>query len=431
MNIQTFLKRHHQQHIIVGLSGGVDSVVLLHLLAQARVKHGLTLTAVHIHHGLNARADEWADFCANLCAKWEILLHIKRVQVQPKQLGIEAAARVARYEALAEMDGDCVALAHHRDDQVETFFLAALRGSGVRGLAAMSYAVSGSLKIVRPLLPFSRAEIMAYAAEHQLPHIEDDSNHQTLYLRNWLRHQWLPPLYQRVPHADKHILAAIELLQDELILLNEINELDKNHIYQSGQFYISKWRELSPIRRQQQLMSFAKRHQLGTPRRVSVLNYANMLCHNDDGAQWSLPNGQVIAYRGILFALKQGWENDLAWRTPLSGCLKQLGNQGGLIYQTAKMGLPAHFWQNQTFTLRAANAHDMLPMKIGRKPVKKLLAQNGVPPFLRSHYPVLLNNQGECVAVVGLAVNQQVAVADGYLPMCADLQSWFVPMQAA
>lgn len=431
MNIHAFLQQHHHQHIIVGLSGGVDSVVLLHLLAKARATYGLTLTAVHVHHGLSANADAWADFCANLCAKWEILLHIKRVHVYPKHLGMEAAARLARYEALAEVGGDCVALAHHRDDQVETFLLAALRGAGVRGLAAMSddepalspHLLSGSLKIARPLLHYARDEIEQYAAQHQLPHIEDESNQDPLFLRNWLRHHWLPPLRQRLPHADKHILAAVALLQDELQILDEINELDAQHIYENQRFHIAKWRQLSAVRRRQQLLWFAKRHGLGIPRRASVLDCERILLANDDGAQWSLPQGKAVAYRGVLFALKTDWQDDLAWRQALSGSLNVLSKLANLTFPYRQMGLPSEIWTQPNLTLRAAQPRDVLPMKVGRKSVKKLLAQRGVPPFLRAHYPVLVDKNGVCLAVVGLAVNQCVAVPNGLFPVCEDLRA--------
>lgn len=419
--------------MIVGLSGGVDSVVLLHLLAQARKAYGLTLTAVHVHHGLSPYADDWADFCAKLCADWKILLHIKRIHLKNKQMGVEAAARLARYAAFREVatavSGDCLVVAHHRDDQVETFLLAALRGAGVRGLVAMpdewdGERLSGCLKVARPLLPFSRQAILAYAAQHQLKHIEDDSNHNPIYLRNWVRNHWLPPLRLRLPHADSHILAAIELLQDELAVLNEINESDQKQIYPKGLFDIPAWRHLSAVRRRQQLVLFAKRHQLGTPRRASVIDCERMLLDNDDGAEWGLPNGKALAYRGILFGLQHNWETALAWHQPLSGSLKHLAAQSGMTFQSHPAGLPNYLFHQNRFTLRAARADDVLPMKVGSKSIKKLLAQHGVPPFLREHYPILLDENGVCLAVVGLAVNQHLAVKQGVLPVCEALNHW-------
>lgn len=426
LNIQAFLKQHHHQTIIVGFSGGIDSVVLLHLLAQARETHGLTLQAVHVHHGLSVYADEWAAFCAKMCAAWQIPLHVKRVTVQPEHIGVEAAARTARYAAFQDVKGDCVALAHHRDDQVETFLLAALRGAGVRGLAAMSaQSDSGSLNVVRPLLHISRTQIEQYAAQHHLPFMEDDSNTNPDFLRNWIRHHWLPELYQRLPHADRHILAAIETLQDELELINEYNQFDEQFIYQNQQFNIANWRTLSPARRRQQLILFTKRYDLGTPRRASVMDFDRILQTNEQGAQWALPRGQAVAYRGILFALSNDWQTKWAWQTPLSGSLKQLAASSGLTFETRNVGLPETAL-HQNMTLRAAQTGDVLPMKVGSKSIKKLLQQSGVPPFLRAHYPVLVGEDGEIWAVVGLAVNQRVAVAGGVLPVSEHLARFLI-----
>ncbi len=148
LNIQNWLEKHQNQRIIVGFSGGLDSVVLLHLLAMARTQYVFDLSAIHVHHNLSQNADKWADFCLDFCENWKIPLIIKYVKVNSEKLGVEAAARAARYAVFREYAGDVLALAHHRDDQVETFFLAALRGSGIRGLAAMAEnQFSGSLKI--------------------------------------------------------------------------------------------------------------------------------------------------------------------------------------------------------------------------------------------------------------------------------------------
>lgn len=407
MNIQNFLKFHQNQHIIIGLSGGVDSVVLLHLLAQARQDYGLTLTAVHVHHGLSANADAWAAFCANLCQAWQIPFHIKYVQIQSAGLGVEAAARAARYQVLQAWQGDCLALAHHQDDQVETFFLAALRGAGVRGLAAMEYTddsinypISGSLKIVRPLLQHTRAEIERYATQHQLQHIEDESNFNPIYLRNWLRHDWLPALRQRLPHANRHLLTAIATLQDELSILNEINELDYQHICPQHYFRLDLWRELSPARRRQQLVLFAKNHRLGTPRRASILDFERILLDEPNVAEWALPHGTAYAYRNILFALSNNWQENLIWANPISGSLQNVMNTAQLIaHQT--ITLPDGCEQ---VTLRSTQPHD----RLGKNWVKKILQNHHVPPFLRPHYPVLVAENGEVLAVLNLVARYDV-----------------------
>lgn len=405
------------QHITVGLSGGVDSVVLLHLLAQS----GVPLSAMHVHHGLSVYANDWADFCAQLCRDWQIPLTIKRVQVQAHTHGIEAAARHARYAAYQHIEGDVLALAHHRDDQVETFLLAALRGAGLRGLSAMATQhVSGSLNIIRPLLHMTRTEIEQYAQQHRLPHITDDSNHNTDFLRNWVRHEWLPPLRAHLPHADLQLLAAVRQLQDELQILNEVAQADEYFIHQNQLFHLTMWRTLSPARRRQQLVLFTKKHGLGTPRPASVMDFERILWQKPQHAIWHLPLGQAVVFRDVLFALSNNWHHQFSWQKPISGCLKNICMANSITWQTAAWGLSPDVL-SQTAHLRAVQSNDTLPMKTGRKAIKKIFQEYAVPPFLRPHYPVLLDENGVCLAVVGLAVNQRMAVPNGILPTCEQL----------
>ncbi|MDP1635524.1 MAG: tRNA lysidine(34) synthetase TilS, partial [Gallionellaceae bacterium] len=220
-------------HILIGLSGGIDSVVLLHLLHSLAPRFDWRLSALHVHHGISPNADAWAEFCAGLCSGLAIPLLIERVDIAPlrDEHGLEAAARRLRHAAFARQDCDCVALAHHADDQSETLLLQLLRGAGVKGVAAMpvlSNAEGPVLSkvegpgIVRPLLDVSRSELEAYASLHQLNWVEDESNADDSYPRNFLRHRLLPLLEQRFPayrdtltRSARHFAEAAELL-DEL-----------------------------------------------------------------------------------------------------------------------------------------------------------------------------------------------------------------------
>ena len=188
--------------IALGLSGGADSVVLLHLLRQLAVRYAWRLSAVHVHHGISPQADAWAAFCADLCVRENIPLQIERVNIAPlRHLGIEAAARTLRHAALARQQVDFIALAHHQDDQVETLLLQLLRGAGVRGVSAMPVFKrrDGASAIVRPLLDIARSTLLAYAQQHALQWVEDESNADDAYPRNFLRHRVLPLLQQRFP----------------------------------------------------------------------------------------------------------------------------------------------------------------------------------------------------------------------------------------
>ncbi len=215
--------------IVVGLSGGCDSVALLHALAtRATPSAPRSLRAVHVHHGLNTHADDWAGFCASLCARLNVPLEIVHVEVAlGPRVSVEAAARKARYAAFHNACGadEIVALAHHADDQIESFLLQLLRGAGVRGLAAMpeySQASATRPALWRPLLATPQARIRAYTISHGLTHIEDDSNANTRFKRNALRLEVLPAIEAHFPHYRVAIMRSIVLQQAALETVNEM-----------------------------------------------------------------------------------------------------------------------------------------------------------------------------------------------------------------
>jgi tRNA(Ile)-lysidine synthase len=169
----------------LALSGGLDSCVLLHALLEAKKTLPFDLQVMHIHHGLSQHADEWAQFCTALCQHHNLPLEVVRVQVDKKSgLGIEAAARKVRYEALLKGHFDGLMLAQHQDDQAETFLLQLLRGAGLKGLSAMA-SYDPDKQIMRPLLDISRQEIERYAKHLQLSWVEDESNRDTSLDRNF------------------------------------------------------------------------------------------------------------------------------------------------------------------------------------------------------------------------------------------------------
>lgn len=207
--------------LCVGLSGGCDSVVLLHL--ASRLGFGERLSAVHVHHGLSPNADAWADFCAAYCAGLGIPLRICRVRVADDTgLGLEAAARNARYAAFADSAADTLLLAQHRGDQAETVLFNLLRGAGVAGAAGMPEERRlGGMRLLRPLLGTGRRELEVYAGQHGLRWIDDESNGDLRYARNYLRHRVMPLLGERFPAADvalaqaaRHFGEADELLAE-------------------------------------------------------------------------------------------------------------------------------------------------------------------------------------------------------------------------
>lgn len=231
--------------LCVGLSGGCDSVVLLHLLSRL----GLAgrLSAIHVHHGLSPNADSWAEFCADYCRNLDVPLSIRPVTVDRKNgLGLEAAARQARYAAFAEGGGDCLLLAQHRGDQAETLLFNLLRGTGVTGAAAMlAERRFGDLRLLRPLLDVSRAEIEAYAQANNLAWVDDESNIDLSLSRNFLRHQGLTALSQRFPAAESSLSQAAANFAEAALLLDELAELDWDLVADGEAARLSALRSLS------------------------------------------------------------------------------------------------------------------------------------------------------------------------------------------
>ena len=196
-------KRANAEKVAVGLSGGVDSVVLLHQLKDRGV------TAIHVHHGLSPNADAWAQFCRKLCRQLGVPLAVVRVKVKKRGQGLEAAAREARYAAFRKARVDAIALAHNLDDQAETVLMNLLRGAGVRGASGMAERSRlGTRTLWRPLLATPRTQIEKYARENKLNWIEDESNADEALTRNFIRRSIGPLLAQKFPQWKRSLARA-------------------------------------------------------------------------------------------------------------------------------------------------------------------------------------------------------------------------------
>lgn len=213
------------ERVLVGLSGGLDSVVLLHVLRPEAAQRDIPLSALHVHHGLSPNADAWEGHCRSLCADWGVPLTVERVDVErASDDGLEAAARRARHAAYARTAaGAWIVLAHHRDDQAETLLFNLLRGTGLRGAAAMAEANG---RLLRPLLAVGRQDIAAYATEHGLRWIDDESNADTRYSRNHLRHEVLAGVEARFPGASANLAAATRRFAEAQTLLDDLALID-------------------------------------------------------------------------------------------------------------------------------------------------------------------------------------------------------------
>ncbi len=219
--------------VTVALSGGVDSVVLLDLMQAASAQLGLVVQCLHVNHGLSPNADNWESFCREHCRLLDVRFQAVRVQVAGGGSNVEAQARAARYRAFRDHGSSIVALGHNRDDQAETVLLRLLRGAGVSGLAGMPSARGldcaqgvSAQRLVRPLLQVSRADIQAYALDRGLGWVDDESNAEERFARNFLRLRVIPQLETRYPAARANLARAAGHLEEASALLEEIARQD-------------------------------------------------------------------------------------------------------------------------------------------------------------------------------------------------------------
>ncbi len=263
------------QSLVVAYSGGLDSTVLLHVANRLADSVSCDLSALHVHHGLSANADAWAESCASFCRAQEISLTVIRVDVpRCSGEGMEAAARRVRHQAFDAHPADWILLAHHADDQAETVLHNLLRGAGVRGAAAMP---EGRGRLMRPLLGLGRAALFAYAKHHQLTWIDDESNADTRYTRNFLRREILPLISSRFPRANEHLAAAAGRFGAADSLLDDLACLDLGDC--PAEFPLSRklFREMSDPRARNLLRAMLKWHHVQPPDEARLTEFVRQL----------------------------------------------------------------------------------------------------------------------------------------------------------
>lgn len=409
--------------LLVGYSGGLDSHVLLHALAQLGVDGGWPARAIHIHHGLHADADRWAEHCARTCAALGIVLEVETVTIAGiAEHGLEEAARRARYAAFARhlRAGEVLLTAHQRDDQAETVLLQLLRGTGVRGIAAMPACVpfaGGSL--ARPLLHWSRNALADYARVEQLRYIDDPSNTDSDLARNYLRAEIMPRLTARWPEAAEQLARSARHSLEAVALFDEIAALDlKACGNPAGELRIECLVPLSLPRRSNLLRFWLRERGLRVPPEGTVRQILDQCEHvpRTRHANITWPEGEVRRYRDVLTAgVRRGapadWTTawDPALPLPIPGTGKRLRLQpttgGGL----AQAWLRAAPWQVQW---RRGGERCLLPGRTHRHRLKKLLQEAGVPPWERARLP-LVYVDGRLAAVADRWVCQPFAARAG------------------
>ncbi|GAB3250162.1 tRNA lysidine(34) synthetase TilS [Chitinimonas naiadis] len=396
----------------VAYSGGLDSSVLLALFLRLRTEQPLQLQAFHLHHGLSPSADDWLAHCADYCLRHGIAFSHEKAGLDASAPdSLEARARSARYAAFARLDAELVALAHHRDDQAETVLYRLARGTGVHGAAGMPSArpLAEGKRIWRPLLAESREQLHNYALVQGLQWVEDESNASIEYDRNYLRQQVIPALLTRFPSAQSAIARAARHFAETASLLDAIAEQDAG--VWTPRLSLARLRDLAGPRQRNLLRWFLAGHDMRPDERQLVLLLEQLLTAREDAnpclrlgeravhryrdeiwlAHWvAEPPDRPVAGEGRLTL--PGWQGELVW----------MSRPGGLVAE-ALTGL----WARPR-----RGGESLRPRQGGpNRPVKLLLQEAGIPPWLRTRWPLLW--QGEnLVAVAGIATAAEFQAKD-------------------
>ncbi|MCE0813768.1 tRNA lysidine(34) synthetase TilS [Buttiauxella sp. S04-F03] len=402
-------------HLLVAFSGGLDSTVLLHQLVTLRDLHGANfqIRAMHIHHGLSPYADNWAEHCQQVCEQWNVPFEVKRVQLADDGLGIEAHARAARYQALAETirPDEVLLTAQHLDDQCETFLLALKRGSGPAGLAAMPERLPfGETELIRPLLGQTRKVLEAWANEHQLTWIEDESNQDDSYDRNFLRLRVIPEIQQRWPHFPQSVARSAELCGEQEQLLDELlAEQLEALIQDDGSLLIEPLKPLSDIRRSALLRRWFGRQKAAMPSRAALARLWNEVATSREDANPRLKFGsfEVRRYQGALYwlPLMNGLGDEIvSWSAPFA----PLTLPGGLgTLQLASIGQEVRIPgvdEPVTVRFKASGQFHIVGRERGRS-LKKIWQESGIAPWQRERTPLLYYGE-KLIAALGVFVTQ-------------------------
>ncbi len=405
--LHRWLARFSVDRWVVGFSGGADSTALLHLLA--RIPNRPDLLAVHVHHGLQTEADHWTRFCQQQCRRLDIELIIHPVQVVERGLGLEAAARQARYQALEQhlRAGDALLLAHHGDDLAETLLLNLFRGAGLHGMSAMPPA--RRLKqgwLLRPLLGLRRSQLLQWLESQLLQWQEDPSNQDDRFSRNFLRNRCLPLLDQRWPGVRKRLADTALLLQQQRDLLDAFTRSSLATMrLENGGLQRDTLATLSPQLQREVLRLWLHEttDHVPTRRKLEEIRRAAL----SDQRRFTIPwqNHRLCGWHDGLFALPR-CQPEPGWQQSWDGLhALQLPDGCGMLSLHPPAG-----WTDPPMQVRLRQGGERLrlPGRRHHHALKKLLQATRTPPWERDCLPILQAGDGEILAAGDRWISQRM-----------------------
>ena len=411
------------QRYVVAFSGGLDSTVLLHALAASAAQHEVAILAVHIDHDLQSGSDQWAELCERTAAEFDVEFHQERVSIDVHGgKGQEAAARDARYAALARLmlPGDWLLSAHHQDDQAETLLLNLFRGSGLAGLAGIAsirrFAVGW---LARPLLPYSQDSLRSYADLHELTWIDDQSNDDRVFDRNFLRHEVMPSIETRWPGAAQRLYRSSRIASETASLLVELGAIDLETLGgRCDRLQLDALKSLTAERQRNVLRFVIRELGLAVPSAAQLQRVLDEVVHARVDAEpvLSWAEVEVRRYRNSLYIQRPTLatllpdtislgQDDYQQLTDGLGALRlERDAARGLDYQLFERGLELRFRQGGEKIRPVDQSHT--------KTLKNLLQEESIVPWMRDRIPLLYAGD-ELVAVADIWLAQGAVSSPG------------------
>ena len=430
------ISKHPEKPLVIAYSGGVDSQVLLHALASLNQNSAITpainnpITVCHVNHGLSQNANAWQAFAEQECIKLNLTFRVCQVNVQAQaQKSLEALARDARYQVLQSIYNkpSLIITGHHSDDQAETFLLALKRGSGLKGLSAMAAQTKqGKDWLLRPLLKVSRAEITDYAKKHDLTWVEDESNTDTRFDRNFIRNDIMPLLTKRWPSIANTVNRSSQHCREGQLLLNELASEDLNVCQDQAKcLSIEALSKLSVARFNNLIRYFLKLNHCLMPSTEQLVQLCQQLTADvDKNPAVKVGEHYLRRYRGILY-LTADFESVIDWQRDISLCEAEsfitlpdhLGKLS--IFKTSVLDVQERSQRvempskDQKVTIRFHhNNPTCLPdYRNHSRSLKKVLQELNIPPWQRKRIPFLYFDD-MLVAAIGFFVCKEFLPQD-------------------
>ncbi len=388
----------HQQALVIALSGGVDSIVLLHLLKSLKSQGaGFSLRAIHINHQLSPAADDWSQHCLSICSLWNVDYETYRVNVDlGLGIGLEAAARKVRYQALIDhcLPGESLVTAHHEMDQVETVLLQLVRGAGVRGLSGMSAESRlNGCDILRPLLSVSRDNIENYAKVNQLGWVEDSSNYNVMFDRNYMRYQVLPKLQERWSASLQTIARSAHHCSGVSSLLDYYLGEDLQLIKQGNQLSVSSFLSMPTLKHSHLLRAWLVDQGAPLPdtHQLEVM-VSDVICAKNDAMPCLHWKGyELRRYDDLLYVMPKLGDFDSTssyiWDLQDDLFIEPLGVT---LYAQSE----AVLWIKERYPSELVRVHfrqggEKLHRGDHHQSLRKYFQQQRIPPWLRGRVPLL------------------------------------------